>query len=125
MATGKTNAGSVNGTEYNFRMGEISQVTSGDLNIPVKINANENFFVSYIAKITDITTEISSIQDQLIISAYRINGVEGCIEYDYGVVREETGGVLYVDSGEESTTLLHPFGFPETSPEYCWVYFIW
>ena len=104
--------------------GEIDQSSSGDLTIPVKIEQSDSFVVFLEEKYESGYFEINT---PCVVCAYRINGVEGCIEIDTDGAppRSNSNGVLFVDAGNDSTTLIHPYGFPQTAPEQAWRYLVW
>ena len=107
-----------------FLTGEIDQSSSGDLTIPVKIEQSDSFVVFLEERYESGSSEIDL---PCVVCAYRINGVEGCIEAsEDGVpLLSNSSGVLFVDAGNDSTTLIHPFVFPQTSPEQAWRYLVW
>lgn len=104
--------------------GEIDQSSSGDLTIPVKIEQSDSFVVFLEER---YESAFSDINTPCVVCAYRINGVEGCIEVseDEAPPLSNSSGVLSVDAGNDSTTLIHPYGFPQTSPDQTWRYLVW
>lgn len=107
-----------------FITGFVTQESNGSLVIPIKISDSQNFVVSFIG-VEDVITQVPV---PTVLSAYRVNGVEGCIDIgDDGGAPDlhAKDGVLSIEPGSNITVLSSPYGFCYTPTGSSWFYIIW